>query len=129
MLNRKWNQWQIYLFKVKGIRHGESFEQWAIPNKQWWIDFENKWDHTNVTGFEEIELTEEQIARYEEIKDMPEDFFDMYVGYILTSNTSDDVDLPTNHPFQILRMKKKNDENTDYLVDVDFRLSMVELGI
>lgn len=109
MLIRKGSQWQLYPHKVNYTQHGIKIEQWALPNKQWWVDFANKWNHTKVIEFTEVDLTEEQIARFEEIKDMPEDFMNMYTEYIITGDTSDEIELPTNHPFNIVRLKNEKE--------------------
>ncbi|MGY0692993.1 hypothetical protein ACW2QC_09420 [Virgibacillus sp. FSP13] len=109
MLQRKGGKWRLYPIRVEYTQHGETIEQWAVEGKEWWIDFAEKWDHTTVEGFTEVELSDEQIARFEQIKDMPEDFMDMYVDYILTGSASDDIELPTNHPFQVIRLKKENE--------------------
>ena len=73
----------MYPHKVKYIQHGETIEQWALPDKQWWIDFADKWEHTEIIEFTESELTEGQIQRFEEISnDILEGFKEDYIHYI-----------------------------------------------
>lgn len=108
MLRRKGSRWELYPYKVKYIQHNKEIEQWALPRKEWWVDFAVKWEHTKIVEFTEIELTESQLARYEEIKYMPENFMDMFVDYILTGNTPSDVELPSNHPFNVIKLRKEN---------------------
>jgi hypothetical protein len=127
MLIRKGSRFQLYPHKVKGIRFGEEFEQWATPSKEWWIDTASNHDHMEVTEFIEIEVTEEMQQRYEEIKNMPEDFTSVYIDYVLDGTFP--KEFPKTHPFMMIKAQKENSINTDYLVDVDFRLSMVELGL
>ncbi len=129
MLIKDGDCFRLYPWKVRYRQHGQEIEQWALPSKEWWTDFADRWEHTEILEFIEVELTEEQLARFEEIKDMPEDFMEMYIEYILTGNISNEVELPTNHPFQIIKLRKIDGQNTDYLVDIDFRLSMTELGL
>ena len=108
MLIRKGRQWQLYPHKVKYTQHGEEIEQYALPNKEWWKGFAEQWGHTEIIEFTEAELSDEQLTRYEEVKDMPEDFSELYENYILTGDTSDEIELPTNHPFNIIRLRKEN---------------------
>src|SRR5699024_1057276 len=86
----------------------DNVTKWALPNKDWWTNTADKHEHITVHEFIEVEVTEDMRKRYEEIKDMPEDFFDIYVEYILTGDTSDDVELPINHPFNIVRLRKSD---------------------
>ena len=109
MLQRRSNQWFLYPHKVKYTHHGEQYEQWALPNKEWWKDFAEQWGHTEIIEFTEIELSDEQLVRYEEVKDMPEDFSELYENYILTGDTSNGFELRTNHPFNIIRLRKENE--------------------
>ena len=109
MITRKGKQWFLYPHKVKYTQHSEEIEQYALPNKQWWIDFADKWGHTEIIEFTEIDLSDEQLTRYEEVKDMPEDFSELYENYILTGDTSNGFELRTNHPFNIIRLRKENE--------------------
>ena len=111
MLKRIGGGYQLYPTKVRYIQHGEEIEQWALPDKQWWIDFADKWEHTVIIEFIDVELSDEQIARFEQIEYMPEDFTDIYTDYVLTGNT--DVDLPSNHPFNFVRLAKENKQLTE----------------
>lgn len=129
MLQRKGNQYELYPFKVKYLNYEEPTEQWALPNKDWWAAFSEKWSHLTELEFEEIPVTEDMQKRYEEIKDMPEDFTDIYTEYALTGNMSEDRELPINHSFSILRMKKESENQYAVLIDLDFRQTMTEMGM
>lgn len=109
MLQRGISQWQLYPHRVKYSQHDETVEQYALPNKKWWIDFADKWEHAQIIEFTEVKLNEAQLTRFDEIKDMPEDFMYVYVEYVLTGSTSDGFDLPTKHPFNIIRLRKVNE--------------------
>ena len=127
MLQRNGSQWRLYPHKVRYIQHGEEIEQWALPNKEWWTDFAEKWDHTEIIEFTEIELTEEQITRFEEIKYMPEDFMEAYIDYVLNGEFPNEF--PKNHPFMLLKAQKENEIQDIALLDLDFRQSMIEMGL
>ena len=99
---------KLYPWKVRYRQHGQEIEQWALPNKQWWIDFADKWEHTEIVEFTEIELTEEQAKRVEEIENirLDECFREMCIEYIL------DGVFPTGveHPLRQLQVQKENQE-------------------
>lgn len=127
MIVRRVNQWSLYPHKVRYTQRGEEIEQWALPNKEWWIDFADKWEHTEVIDFTEIELTESQLARFKEIQYMPEDYQDVYIDYVL--NGTFPVEFQKTHPLMLIKARKENAVNADYLLDVDFRLLMLEMGL
>lgn len=108
MLYRRGNQWELYPHRVRYIQHGEEIEQWALPNKEWWINFADKWEHTQIIEFIDLELSEEQLARFEEIKNMPEDFIDVYIEYILNGTFPEEF--PNTHPLMLVKLLKENEQ-------------------
>ena len=112
MLQRKHNRWNLYPHKVRYTNEPTEIDvaKWALPNKEWWTEIANKHENITLHKFIDVEVTKEMQERYEEIKDMPEDFFDVYVEYVLTGDTSDEVELPTNHPFNIIRLRKEKEK-------------------
>src|SRR5699024_3065072 len=95
-----------------------------------------KHDHIKISEFEEIEVTDDMRKRFEEIKNMPEDFGSVYTEYVLIDDTSDDISLPTNHPFNIVRLKEENEVQGQKLTDTELenillgqRLTDMELMI
>jgi hypothetical protein len=109
MLIRKGNRFELYPHKVKGIRFGEEFEQWATPSKEWWTNIASNHDHTKVTEFTEVTLVEEQLARFEEIRNMPEDFTSVYIDYVLDGAFPDE-EFPKTHPFMMIKAQKENEQ-------------------
>lgn len=62
---------QLATQNVKYLQHGEEKEQIVgSEGEQWWIDFADKWEHTEIIEFVDIEYTNEQLERFEEIKDI-----------------------------------------------------------
>lgn len=56
--------------KVKYIQHGEEKEQFIYEEGiQWWLDFCEKWNHTEIIEFIDVEYTTEELRRFDEIKD------------------------------------------------------------
>lgn len=127
MLIKNKDEFELYPYRVRYYQNGEEIEQWALPSKQWWTDFANKWGHTEIIEFIEVTLTQEQLARYREIKKLntPEGFRESFIDYILNGAFPEGV----NHPLRNLQMQKITDVSANYLVDLDFRLSSIELGI
>src|SRR5688572_13987700 len=126
MIVRSGSQWRLYPHKVKYTQHNEEKEQWALPNRHWWEVFEKDWEHTEIIEFEEVSLTHEQLMRYEDIKYLPEDYPHEYEHYILSGEFKVDG-IPKNHPFVVLKALKENEIQDSYLLDLDFRQSMMEL--
>ena len=108
MLIKKGNRFELYPHKVKYIQRGEEYEQWALPNKEWWIDFADKWDHTEIVEFTEVELNEEQLARVTEIEELPmsEGFRGICIDYIVDGVFPEGI----NHPLRNLQVQKENQE-------------------
>ena len=126
MLVKKGNHFELYPHKVKYTQHGKEIEQWALPNKEWWIDFADKWQHTTIIEFKEMELTEEQLVRFEDVKaGIPESYASACVDYILDDVCPEGI----THPLRQLEIKKQQDEQDVYLIDQDFRLSMMEMEV
>ena len=140
MLIKKGNRFELYPHKVKYIQHGKEIEQWALPNKEWWIDFADKWEHTEIIEFTEVELTEEQQARVTEIEELPmsEAFRGICIDYILNGVFPEGI----NHPLRDLQIQKENQEQGidlsereiqeiiqgQQMSDLDIRVLMLELG-
>lgn len=57
--------------KVVYTQRGQEMESLInTEGIEWWEDFANKWDHTTITEFEDVEYTKEQLDRFEETKDL-----------------------------------------------------------
>ena len=126
MLIKKGNHFELYPHKVKYTQHGKEIEQWALPNKQWWVDFAEKWEHTEIIEFTEITLTDEQLSRFEDVKTgIPESFASACVDYILEGVFPEGI----THPLRQLEIKKQQEEQDEYLIDQDFRVSLIEMEV
>ena len=104
MLYRNGNQWDLCPYKVRYTQYGEVLEQYT-HDKQWWIDFAEKWEHTNIIEFIDMKYTDEQKARLEEIKNIPEGFG------VICSDYVKDGSFPTDwadHPLQLIQLRKEN---------------------
>lgn len=96
--------------KVRYIQNGEEIEQFVgSEGTQWWIDFANKWEHTNIVEFVDVVYTAEQLARYEEIKtmDINESVLQEYVENGMAGQG-----------LEVLALKKENEELRQLLADL-----------
>ena len=107
---------KLYPWRVKYTQYGDIIEQWALPNKEWWTDFAAKWEHTEIIEFVEVELTEAQLERAEEIEDMPldEGYRSMAIDYILHGVFPEGV----SHPLRGLQVEKEQQKLRGLLADL-----------
>lgn len=57
--------------KVKYLQHDEEKEQYVgSEGHQWWLDFAGKWEHTEIVEFIEVNPTQEQFKRLEQINQL-----------------------------------------------------------
>ena len=127
MLEKMNNGFKLYPWKVRYIQHEEEIEQWALPNKEWWTDFADKWEHTEIIEFIEVELTAEQLARAREIEQLQisEGHRDICIDYILEGVFPEGI----THPLRDLQVQRESLVRDEYLIDLDFRVSLMELGV
>lgn len=99
MLTYKDGKWQLATHIVKFTHNGEYREVYTIDT-QYWRDFADKWKDT-FTLHEVVEFTptEEQKMRYENVKNMPEDFGDIYSQYVEFGTIAEHAHLLVSHPF------------------------------
>jgi len=127
VLIKKDNGLELYPWMVRYRQHEQEIEQWAIPNKQWWIDFAEKWENTEIIEFVEMNLTGEQLARAREIEQLiiDEGHRDICIDYILDGVFPEGI----NHPLRNLQLQRESLVRDEYLIDLDFRVSLMELGV
>lgn len=122
------NGWRLCNEKVKYIQHGEEIEQYVMSEgHDWWVDFEGKWEHTEIIEFIPVEPTGEQLGRFEEVVQLnvPEGFGAELGSYVEFGIFPEDF----NHVLRPIQILKQQDEQDDYLVDSDFRLSLLEMEV
>lgn len=99
MLIYKDGKWQLATHIVKLTHNAEYREVYTI-DPQYWLDFAERWKDT-FTLHEIVDFTptEEQKMRYENIKNMPEDFGDIYSQYVEFGTIAEHAHLLVSHPF------------------------------
>lgn len=122
------NRWHMCNEKVKYIQHGEEIIQYVMSEgHDWWIDFEEKWEHTEILEFIAVEPTEEQLGRFEEViqLNIPEGFGGELSAYVENGIFPEGF----SHVLRPLQIEKENANLSNYVLDVDMRLTMQELGL
>ena len=91
IFNYKEYQYEIYPQKVTYKQRDKIIEQYALPNKGWWVETCNKHNHLELIKFTPIEITQDMQERFESIKNF--DAYNLAVEYIegkeLTQNQVD----------------------------------------
>lgn len=122
------SRWHLCDKKVKYIQHGEEITQYIrAEGRDWWTDFETKWEHTEIIEFMPVEPTEVQLERFNEI-------LELNIGEGFSSELSKYVEFGTfpdgiNHALRPLQILKRQEEQDEYLIDLDFRQSLSEMGV
>ncbi len=122
------NGWHLCNEKVRYIQHGEEITQYVgSEGHDWWLDFEEKWGHTEIIEFIPVEPTEEQLGRFEEINQLniPEGFNAELGDYVESGVFPGGV----NHILKSLQIQKESSSLSNYVLDVDMRLTMQKLGL
>ena len=84
MLQHDGRRFKLYPWKAKYQgKNGNQKEKWALPDKAWWESAAERQGFQ--VEFEEIELTEEQQERYNQVRSLniPEQFRTDCINYIL----------------------------------------------
>ena len=118
MVYFKNNQWHICKEKVKYIQHGEEFEQYVgAEGHDWWVDFEEKWEHTEIIEFIPVEPTDEQLQRLEEVNSLniPDGYGELVQNYVINNKFPEGL----NHPLRELQLQKLNEQLKEYQVIQD----------
>lgn len=110
------NGWHLCNEKVYYIQHGEEIIQYVMSEgHDWWVDFEEKWEHTEIIEFIPVEPTEEQISRYNEALQLniPEGFSGELSAYVEFGIFPEGI----NHPLKSLQDTKKI-EGLENIIDI-----------
>ena len=128
MLYCKNNEWHICKEKIRYIQHGEEIIQHVgAEGHDWWINFADRWEHTEIIEFIPVEPTVEQLQRLEEINSLniPDGYGELVENYVINNEFPEGL----SHPLKELQLQKENITLSNYVLDVDMRLTMKELGL
>ena len=110
------NGWHLCNEKVKYIQHGEELIQYVMSEgHDWWVDFEEKWEHTEIIEFIPVEPTEMQLNRFEEMiqLNVPEGYSAELSNYVESGEFPEGI----NHPLKSLQDTKKIKE-LENIIDI-----------
>lgn len=140
MLQRKNNKWELHPYKVRYTNENSDDEdnviRWADPSIDWWERTADKHEHITVHEIIDVEVTDEMEERFKEVEYMPEDYKDLYIDYVVDGETEleDDEQLPSNHPFNFIRLKNADEslltklttqsESIDFYEDTIIEMAM-----
>lgn len=128
MIFYKNREWHICTEKVRYTQHNQEITQHVgAEGKEWWIDFADKWEHTEIIEFKDVIATQDQLSRLEEINrlDIGEGYREILGNYVANGKFPEGY----NHPLKNLKLEKENLTLSNYVLDVDMRLTMKELGL
>ena len=107
MVFYKNGRWHLCNEKVKYMQNGKEIEQYVgSEGHDWWIDFADKWEHTEIIQFIPVEPTQEQLDRLEEINELniPDGFGSMLSNYVENGTFPEGV----SNPLRNLQAYKEN---------------------
>jgi len=110
MVIKKNNVLELQKLSVRYINDGVEIEaEVGEEGTGWWIELEEKWDNISSVVFFETEYTEDQIKRFEEIKNMDinENVANEYV-----------LDGTIGSGLEVMTMQKENQELKQLLADL-----------
>ena len=101
MLIKTLNGWRLAEHTVRYIQKSEEIEQVVgEEGKEWWLDFAEKWEHTQIIEFTDLHYTSEQLTRLEEIQGIGEGYMEACSDYVLNGN------IPDVEPFEGRKIKQ-----------------------
>ena len=121
-------QWCLCTEKVRYIQHGEEIIQYVgAEGHDWWLDFEQQWEHTEIIEFIPVEPTGEQLVRLEEVNEIGvgDGYSTIVEEYVINEKFPEGL----THPLRNLQLGKEQELQDSYLLDLDFRQSITELGV
>lgn len=109
MVFYKENEWYMCNEKARYIQDGIELENYiGVEGKQWWVDFETKWDDVEIIEFIEIVSTEIQIKRLESVN--TQDIADGYSSIISDYVINGIFPNGTNHVLRQLQLEEINQQ-------------------
>lgn len=125
MLYRENGKWALCGVMIQSDFGGVK-QSTPAKDRKWHDDFASKWTEYKVISAEPIVWTDEQRARFAEVENMPEDFGDIYAEYVQFGTLESAQKLEDTHSFRVLLLRKSNASLTDYVLDMDLRMMMLE---
>jgi len=113
MLIKKNNEWELPTSKVTFKDGGQEHEKLVgEEDKQWWTEFESRWQHITDVAFEDVNYTEEQLKRFETVKTIDTNQEDLF-NYVI-----DGVIEPSNKDLKLIALKEENEHLKTLIADL-----------
>lgn len=128
MLYYKDNKWNISELIVKFTNDGEIAEQFVgVEGRRWWLDLEKLHEGIEIISFADVDVTESQLTRLEEVNNLniKDGHSEILGDYVINGNFPTEIE-HTLRPLQIVKEQLTQDE---YLLDLEFRQTMQEMGV
>lgn len=101
------SEWHMCTEKVRYMQHGKEIEQYVgNEGHDWWVEFANKWEHTEIIEFMPVTSTAERLERLEEIKYIGEGYGSLCTEYVERGTLPDSV----NNPLWQLKVIKESEQ-------------------
>jgi hypothetical protein len=126
MLYQKNNELILSDKKVTYTERGETKEKYiGLEGEQWWNDIATKHEHINIVEITEVTYTNEQLARYEEVKTLKGNLESLR-EYILNGEV---IDVKNNEIKTIMELKLKNENKELEGVISDLTQLLIDKGV
>lgn len=128
MLYYENNEWKISKHKVIYTDNNERLKNYVgIGGKQWWEDLAKQHKDINIVEFVEVPATVEQLERLDVINQLniSDGHGTIVSDYVIEGKYPDKA----SHVLNDLENKIRRELDNDYLIDLDFRISMTEMGM
>jgi len=117
LLYEKDNELKLSDKKVIFTERGEQKEKYiGLEGEQWWNELASKHGHINIVEIQSANYTDEQLARYEEVKSLKGDI-DELRNYILDGTMSETTPEEIKSITE-LKLKKENKELEGVLTEL-----------
>jgi hypothetical protein len=117
MLYQKNNELILSDKKVTYTERGETKEKYiGLEGEKWWNDIANKHEHINIVEITEVTYTNEQLARYEEVKALKSDIDEL--GKYVLDGVVETVKVDEIKTIAELKLKKENEELEGVISDL-----------
>lgn len=128
MVYYKDNQWNLPELEVAYNDDGQLItKNVGSEGKDWWLELADLHEDIELIKFTDTASTDEELARLKEVNELniPEGHSGVLGDYVHEKKFPDKA----NHVLKDLQNKKADESYQNYFVDLDFRLSMSEMGM
>lgn len=125
MLQRNDGKLEFPKHRIKYTQHGRPLEA-LTSDLEWWVKFEELWSHTEINLIEDLNYTDEQLARLEEIQFLDNGF--EHIGYryaldgVFPDEYENEDDRMMKHPLETIKLQKNQITIGQMMSDKDIEM-------